>query len=522
MRFTISALPAMALCLARLLVNVDTRWLRRTVVAAVLLLAIGQWLVLSVNALAVLPDAVAVDLPGWGRLDWFAQGEFVQWPDHGPTDHRFWVLPAAYQLIRSDHDFARRGPARVGILINQPYLNGYDATFLARADFPDIEPADFFRNRGSLPVYPQLFHMDYVLVSDSSTGDLERDHDQSTVLVTAILSDPPPEFSSAFHEIADFPLPNDDVIHVFANRTQDSPTHMPPELIPDSLGSAANLNFGDRLLLVSYKIDGDDRPVSDGTLGITLNWLALDEMDEDYVIAIKLINGLYQVWGQQEQRPAWNSYSTRDWEKGEVVQDEREIALLPGTPPGTYQIELVVRGLREDQELPPLGDTEGIVGTVEVARQPGMSVDDLDIARRTDRDLGGQVRLLGFTFESGFRAGDDIHLTLFWQALKHVDVSQTVFCHLVDASGTVWAQKDNPPVAGFYPTNLWKPGELVRDQYDVPIPTDAPPATYTLQVGMYSPETGARLPVIATAQAPADDKVSLGTFTIGSTTSNSE
>jgi hypothetical protein len=50
-------------------------------------------------------------------------------------------------------------------------------------------------------------------------------------------------------------------------------------------------------------------------------------------------------------------------------------------------------------------------------------------------------------------------------------------------------------VDGFYPTSRWETGELIRDQYDLPIPLDAPEGAYHVEVGLYQSQTGERLPV---------------------------
>jgi hypothetical protein len=71
------------------------------------------------------------------------------------------------------------------------------------------------------------------------------------------------------------------------------------------------------------------------------------------------------------------------------------------------------------------------------------------------------------------------------------------------------AQKDNPPVNGFYPTTKWEVGEIVRDQYDLVIPTNAPLGEYRLQVGMYLVETGERLPLVGNSNLLLEDKVIL-------------
>jgi len=66
----------------------------------------------------------------------------------------------------------------------------------------------------------------------------------------------------------------------------------------------------------------------------------------------------------------------------------------------------------------------------------------------------------------------------------------------VAADGTIVGQKDNPPVGGSYPTDLWLSGEVVVDVYEIPISADAAPGEHALEVGLYIAETGARLPVL--------------------------
>jgi hypothetical protein len=84
-----------------------------------------------------------------------------------------------------------------------------------------------------------------------------------------------------------------------------------------------------------------------------------------------------------------------------------------------------------------------------------------------------------------------------------------VFTHLVDGENKTWAQRDNQPVDGFYATTRWEPGEIVRDQYDLLIPPEAPSGDYRIEVGMYLAETGERLPVLVEAGQVQDNRVVL-------------
>lgn len=272
-----------------------------------------------------------------------------------------------------------------------------------------------------------------------------------------------------------------------------------PEPIPDEVVPAQHVQrawFGEDLAFLGYDVDASQVPL-DGKVRVNLYWEGLREMEADYRIFLDLINGVHHVWGKQDGRPYWDGYPTNRWPKGLVLRDGREIEVWPGTPPGSYRIAVSVYEPVSGRWLPPAGGGHLIIGPVELPRREPPPVEALDIEHPLSANLGDQVRLLGYNLESGFRPGDRIHLTLFWQALQAMDRGYTVFIHLVDEQGRFWGQKDNPPVDGFYPTTVWEVGEIVRDQYDLPISPDAPPGPYQIEVGMYLAETGERLPVLA-------------------------
>jgi hypothetical protein len=236
-------------------------------------------------------------------------------------------------------------------------------------------------------------------------------------------------------------------------------------------------------------------------------------MEADYVVYLKLINALYHVWGEQESRPYWDGFPTNTWHKGQIIGDIREIEFLPGTPPGSYQITVNLYDPYRGEELKPERDL--VLGPVDVPRREPPPISALDMDHPLEVDLGGKVRLLGYNIESGFRPGDSIHLTLFWQVLEEMDRSYTVFTHLIDEENRIWAQKDNPPVDGFYSTTKWRVGEIVRDQYDLLISPETQPGEYQLEIGMYLVETGRRLAILSEeTHSPVGDKVVLGTIQV--------
>jgi hypothetical protein len=62
--------------------------------------------------------------------------------------------------------------------------------------------------------------------------------------------------------------------------------------------------------------------------------------------------------------------------------------------------------------------------------------------------------------------------------------------HLYDAEGALLAAGDAPPLRGGFPTSLWKPGDLVADEFVVLFDGGGE----FVGLGWYDPITGARLP----------------------------
>jgi hypothetical protein len=90
-----------------------------------------------------------------------------------------------------------------------------------------------------------------------------------------------------------------------------------------------------------------------------------------------------------------------------------------------------------------------------------------------------------------------LKVTLWWRCLEPPERRYTVFLHLYDADGKLVAQKDSQPASDHLPTVFWRKGDVVRDQRAIELPADLPHGRYTIAVGLYDPQTMARLPAIA-------------------------
>jgi 4-amino-4-deoxy-L-arabinose transferase-like glycosyltransferase len=107
-----------------------------------------------------------------------------------------------------------------------------------------------------------------------------------------------------------------------------------------------------------------------------------------------------------------------------------------------------------------------------------------------------------------FAAGDVITMRIIWRVTAPLDKNYTTLVHLGQPGEPPLAQADAPPLAGFYPTNWWSPGDNFVDNYALTVPSDLPAGRYQVQFGLYD-NTFARLPVMASGSVQIDAVVSL-------------
>ena len=109
--------------------------------------------------------------------------------------------------------------------------------------------------------------------------------------------------------------------------------------------------------------------------------------------------------------------------------------------------------------------------------------------------FGDQIALVGYALnQSAFAPGDILQLTLFWRTEQPIDTRYKVFVHLVgDPSQPPLAQHDGEPGGGLALTTAWQPGLMAPDNHGVYLPLDLPFGDYTLVVGLYRLDDGARL-----------------------------
>jgi hypothetical protein len=100
--------------------------------------------------------------------------------------------------------------------------------------------------------------------------------------------------------------------------------------------------------------------------------------------------------------------------------------------------------------------------------------------------FGNAVRLTGYDARPArLMPGGRLDVILYWQPLEHLPGDYTTSVQVVNASGTKVGQSDAPPGGLYYPTSLWQPGDILRDEHTLQLATIMGPPPYRLLVGLY-------------------------------------
>ena len=125
-----------------------------------------------------------------------------------------------------------------------------------------------------------------------------------------------------------------------------------------------------------------------------------------------------------------------------------------------------------------------------------------------EANFGGQIQLIGYDLNTE-RAypGGRVPLTLYWQLIQPVSESYKVFVQL-DAERK-FAQADSYPACNRFPTNRWRPGQIIADAHALHLSPETPPESLPLVIGLYLPEDGRRLDILDVAGNPAGVSLTL-------------
>jgi len=287
------------------------------------------------------------------------------------------------------------------------------------------------------------------------------------------------------------------------------------EKIPNPMA----VTFDDRMKLLGYEVG--QKAVRPGeSLDVTLYWQALASMERNYSVFVHLLDENDLVLASQDTFPGQGTYPTRLWRAGDAIADVYTIAVPPTAfTPSSGQLEVGLYEFDSGKRLTAYGPQgEPFGDNVRFHRIEVLPHEGSDPSTGSGRSVpnpvrcnfGNQIALIGYTLEGrAVGPGEEIHLTLYWEALAEMERDYTVFTHVIGERDRIWAQVDSQPQGGAAATSTWSRGQVLTDEYHLLVEPDTPPGVYGIEVGLYLAATGERLGLLDEAGHWIDSRVLL-------------
>jgi hypothetical protein len=263
-----------------------------------------------------------------------------------------------------------------------------------------------------------------------------------------------------------------------------------PQAAPPSLPPFP-VRFGDALtLLAAQPLAASLQPGQ--ALAVRLWWRRHGPAPAEARVSVQLLGENDRIIAQRDAALGRGERPLSAWQPGETVADLVLLGIPGGAcPPDLGLLNLAVYDPAGGERLAAvaadgsalLGDSVRL-GVFEL--RPGEEGESVAA-------FAGGIKLRSFALTPRLVSpGRPVELSLTWELESAAMAGVSVFVHLIDErTGNKAAQADGPPTA--------------RDRRLLAVPGDAPPGLYHPLVGLYRPDTGARLPVLdAVGQAMGD------------------
>ncbi len=272
--------------------------------------------------------------------------------------------------------------------------------------------------------------------------------------------------------------------------------HSHPGEVPFAM-EGSPITIGDeltgRMTLLGWKVLSSSKPRPGDTVTVRHYWEAQNQFYRNYSTILHLYTpSLQRSWATENEgslRPP-----TGAWDPANYYIETMHLKLPIDIPPTTFSL---VSGLSSSsaERLTVPGSRDGLLHLRELTvapLRPGL-LQSVRPTTRAPADTDDGLHLQGYDLVDE-SAGHS--LRLFWETDETVANDWITYIHMSNAQGDLVAQFDGPPFAGLLPTSQWKPNSLYIDSRELELPSGLAPGDYLLRIGLYSFESGERLPFI--------------------------
>jgi hypothetical protein len=125
---------------------------------------------------------------------------------------------------------------------------------------------------------------------------------------------------------------------------------------PDATLNPVRVAFGEGIVLSGYDLS-DVVVEPGGVIALDLRWTCTGPVDADYTISVQLIDSWWRKVAQSDAWPRNGEAPTSTWQREQVVEERRMLAIAPEAEPGSYELRVAVYAVDETgalQHLPAL------------------------------------------------------------------------------------------------------------------------------------------------------------------------
>jgi hypothetical protein len=287
-----------------------------------------------------------------------------------------------------------------------------------------------------------------------------------------------------------------------------------------SLPAAPLLTFGGRVELTDATAETTLLPDREGMrhyARVRLGWRALGPSTEQLAFGISVLGRDNEVLGTITMLPNRGNYPATSWQTGANFVDEYDVLLEKpcATLPALGRLNVSVFQFRAMTETREISLTQALPAVDGMGRATAPIVGRFKIDRPPLMPVHWQPPLASFDgiwlrdveLPATAAPGQRITVTLTYEGVQPVTTQGTAFVHLLDERGILAAQDDHAPMAGDYPTDLWEPGECVRETFTLDVPADATGTLHAV-TGFYGPDE------MRFETGTPDDLVTIGTIAV--------
>jgi hypothetical protein len=249
--------------------------------------------------------------------------------------------------------------------------------------------------------------------------------------------------------------------------------------------SAKNIRMNAALTLADFGITTALEPFAPTpsiaptrTARVALTWQPEDSV-EDFIVRLRFYDPEARLVAQRDESPVRALYPASQWQRGEYVNDVHNLLIPGGAPPGNYRLTLTTLV----DQVPTSDEIDLAWLTIE--RATNLTREQVFIQRALDLALDERILLWGCSgCEGTYRSGEAIGVSLVWTAREDIGEDLTLHLALVDVSGRTRRTWQRAPIA-FYPTRVWRKGEVLKAYYDLELLRDLPMGEASLMVGLH-------------------------------------